>query len=125
MAKKKLMDRALRGANQLFARYRYECYRRNHFFDLSREQFDLLVGSDCAYCGRPPKQVIYGFFYNGIDRVDNRKGYTRKNCVTACSSCNMIKGQHLTFDEMVVAMRAILHLRKGQGRRKGLPRSKG
>ena len=33
----------------------------------------------------------YKFNYNGIDRVDNKIGYTLKNCVTCCKYCNNAK----------------------------------
>lgn len=29
--------------------------------------------------------------YNGVDRVDNEKGYTKENCVPSCGSCNFKK----------------------------------
>jgi hypothetical protein len=32
------------------------------------------------------------YTYNGIDRVDNSKGYTPENTVPCCKICNKIKG---------------------------------
>jgi hypothetical protein len=29
--------------------------------------------------------------FNGIDRVDNTKGYTLENCVPCCTRCNLAK----------------------------------
>jgi hypothetical protein len=29
--------------------------------------------------------------YNGIDRVDNEKGYLVENCVPCCFTCNSLK----------------------------------
>lgn len=34
---------------------------------------------------------VRNFYYNGIDRVDNLKGYTRNNCIPCCSICNQSK----------------------------------
>jgi hypothetical protein len=31
------------------------------------------------------------FIYNGIDRVDNNKGYTIENCVPCCTAVNYAK----------------------------------
>ena len=31
------------------------------------------------------------FLRNGIDRIDNNKGYTKENCVPCCDICNRIK----------------------------------
>lgn len=33
------------------------------------------------------------YVYNGIDRVDNTKGYTIDNVVPCCGICNMAKGK--------------------------------
>lgn len=44
-----------------------------------------LVTDNCFYCGAAPKPT------NGIDRVDNSKGYVENNVVTSCRSCNVAK----------------------------------
>jgi hypothetical protein len=41
--------------------------------------------SDCFYCGAQPNPL------NGIDRVDNSRGYVDGNVVTACRICNYAK----------------------------------
>ena len=38
------------------------------------------------------------YFYNGIDRVDNSKGYTMDNVVSCCRICNVAK-QKMTLQE--------------------------
>ena len=58
------------------------------------------------YCGSEPSYKIntnttdnHGdYMYNGIDRVDNIKGYDLDNCVTCCSLCNWMK-RDLTIKE--------------------------
>ena len=54
-----------------------------------------LIQSSCGYCG---KQVKYGDMdfrikgeYNGIDRIDNTKGYIEGNVIACCSMCNYMK----------------------------------
>lgn len=37
------------------------------------------------------KDSDYDIVYNGIDRVDNSKGYIKGNCVSCCSICNTMK----------------------------------
>jgi hypothetical protein len=78
-------------------------------FNLTKEQFYVLATSNCFYCNEPPslkchptvkkggrkgKAVInYDRYhlYNGIDRIDNRKGYDLENVVSCCWVCNISK----------------------------------
>jgi hypothetical protein len=77
-------------------------------FDLTLHQFVLLSQCDCFYCGIEPAGTFrshteYGpkrrcdgscpevFWYNGIDRVDSREGYTLENIVPCCPACNRAK----------------------------------
>lgn len=87
-------------------RYIYEQYQsgaktRNIEFNLSKEEYIEIVKKDCFYCGDPApiKQPHRGknYYvgvpvpYNGIDRIDSKKGYEKKNCVPCCSKCNYMK----------------------------------
>lgn len=72
--------------------------RRGYVFDISFEQFCVLVQTDCRYCGVPPSQVFRTpngtwdrFRHGGIDRRDNQGGYTFVNCVPCCKTCNVAK----------------------------------
>ena len=52
---------------------------------MTREEFYKITKSDCHYCGSPPLTLhtAYGgseYLYNGIDRIDNDKGYSSDNC---------------------------------------------
>jgi hypothetical protein len=55
------------------------------------------ISKNCFYCKAEPIQkcswVGYDndFVYNGIDRVDNSKGYEINNCVPCCIICNKSK----------------------------------
>ncbi|KKN54331.1 hypothetical protein LCGC14_0593090 [marine sediment metagenome] len=83
--------------NALVRRYKYSAKRRNLEFDLSLGDCEKLFGNVCYYCGSNPQQIITqknynGYFeYNGIDRVNNAKGYTVENVVTCCVKCNSMK----------------------------------
>lgn len=58
----------------------------------------------CTYCGN-------GIIFEkgiGLDRIDNKKGYTQSNVLPCCGDCNYIRGTRLTVDEMRVAMKAVL-----------------
>jgi len=80
----------------LCANYRHWAKTRNKVFGLTNEQARELFIQDCYYCGRPPQKVTttaWGdeFKHNGIDRIDNSKGYELDNCVTCCYLCNLSK----------------------------------
>lgn len=69
--------------------------KRNYSFDLSFDQFKLLILQNCYYCNASPSNVkkMNGrtLIYNGIDRLDNTKGYYSLNTVSCCGTCNMMK----------------------------------
>lgn len=84
-------------ANSLYARYQYSAKKRGHDFVLSHEEALHLFSSPCYYCGVGPSQAIHrhqnngDFPYNGIDRLDNARGYCAENCVPCCGRCNRAK----------------------------------
>lgn len=83
--------------NHLYSTYRLRAEKKNCEFTLSDNHFKQLVKSNCHYCNISPKQLIGGkycngkFVYNGIDRIDSTKGYTKENCVACCGVCNKMK----------------------------------
>ena len=106
-------DRAVSLLNRVFGYYRRNCKNRNIFWGITIEDFKRLIMDACAYCGRPP---VHGskdtFQYNGLDRKNNDRGYILQNVVPACPSCNQIKSNILSFDEMRVAMQAVVKWRR-------------
>lgn len=75
--------------------YRRAARVRSLEFHLSQEEFKTLTKGKCYYCGcLPAKELTYRkdtIFYNGIDRVNNDKGYFLDNCVSCCEHCNKAK----------------------------------
>lgn len=110
--------------NRIYASYRNRCIQRNIFFGLSIEEFEDISQRICIYCHKSPSNGgkhtrTNGIFtYNGIDRKDNKRGYTKDNSVPCCARCNGIKSNLLSFEEMKAAMGAILKLKKS-GRKTG------
>lgn len=49
---------------------------------------ESLVTSACYYCNTNVSKVSG---LNGIDRMDNAKGYSISNCVSCCKVCNFVK----------------------------------
>jgi hypothetical protein len=83
----------------LFGNYRRNANNRGYVFELSLIEFEELIIQECYYCGDAPNQLMHkkgtkeGLYYNGIDRKDNKMGYTRQNCVTCCKFCNLAKNR--------------------------------
>jgi len=79
------------------------CIKRNaksrgYKWQLTKEQVQTSIQQPCYYCGAEPNQgsnlssICNGvYLYNGIDRVDNSKGYTFNNIVPCCGICNKAK----------------------------------
>jgi organic radical activating enzyme len=75
--------------------------KRGINFSLTKTHFESLLIMPCFYCRYEKQSEI-----NGIDRVDNQKGYIENNVVTCCEVCNVLKGsQHP--QEFIDKMRAI------------------
>lgn len=71
---------------------------RNMEFDLDLEFVHGKIFDKCFYCGNlgSNKFTSNNLYkrecnYNGLDRKDNSKGYTKDNVVTCCSICNYMK----------------------------------
>ena len=97
--------------NWLFNYYRkISADKRGHAWELSKEEFRKLIKKDCYYCGNKPLNLldrrtrkrngkIYKnnsngtLLYNGVDRKDNFKGYTKTNVVPCCKICNGMKSK--------------------------------
>ena len=84
--------------NSIYSTYRIQAKERGYEFDLTLDEFETITAKDCHYCGAKPSNKSKAetknqtdFIYNGIDRVDNKKGYFVDNCVPCCQICNKMK----------------------------------
>lgn len=78
----------------LLVKYKYFAAKRELPFALTQDQFNTLTSSDCHYCGCHPAQRSkrrHPYVYNGIDRMNNERGYDFNNCVPCCGQCNRAK----------------------------------
>jgi len=86
--------------------YKNNAKNKGYVFELTEEQFAEITKKDCFYCGAKPSNIYknhdsYGeYVYNGIDRIDNTRGYTIDNVVPCCKICNYKKGA-LTLQEFM------------------------
>lgn len=61
---------------------------RSIYIDISEEQFDEISKKPCYICGKKTNEI----HHNGIDRIDNNKGYVNGNIASCCGNCNYMKG---------------------------------
>ena len=83
---------------QLWNRYKSKAKNSNIPFEISVEEFSVICGQECFYCGKIPSQVINlkrfsnnVLIYNGVDRKYDAVGYVSGNCVDCCWACNQAK----------------------------------
>lgn len=81
--------------------------RANVACDISQEEHQALLKQPCTYCEGPLNPTG-----SGLDRKDPRFGYTKDNVVPACVICNRVKNRYLTFEEMKIAMAAVIEYRR-------------
>lgn len=104
MNKKRALKPGLANMRELIKGYKASAKRRGIEYNLTEEQFAEITKKDCYYCGGKPKnksdnkECNGSYVYNGIDRIDNNKGYTIGNIVPCCHICNGAKCK-LTLQE--------------------------
>lgn len=118
--KSKSLPNAGSSLNSLFSTYKRNALNRNYEFNISKEEFINIINKNCHYCDKKPSNIIRSkcniddFIYNGIDRIDNTKGYILNNIKSCCGQCNRAKTDmslndfkewifkvHLKFNECV------------------------
>jgi len=83
--------------NSVYNEYKGFSRRMGRAFELNKEEFFDITSKDCFYCGEKPSNFRNGkgttkiFRFNGIDRVDSKKGYVKGNIVPCCKNCNYAK----------------------------------
>lgn len=101
------------GLTGIFHAYRNSAKKRELSFELTKEQFKDLTKQDCWYCGAKPAQIKQDrgvkdyYLYNGIDRVENDKGYILANSLPCCGRCNRMKNT-LSVEDFLNQVKAIV-----------------
>ena len=104
--------------NRLLSDYQRGAAKRGISWDLSEVDFDTLIQGLCHYCASDPsrriKRKTLGVFgaYQGIDRVDSSKGYTKDNSVSCCGRCNRWKSDATVAEFKEHVKRIYDHLEK-------------
>lgn len=81
---------------QIYVRYRSAAKKRQLEFTLTQPELASMLSAPCHWCGVPSSAnlTVNGrpFAYNGVDRLNNERGYHADNCVPCCLQCNRAKG---------------------------------
>lgn len=102
--------------NSVFNQYKKSAKKRNMRFSISKEDLKKYLYLNCYYCGRAPSNCFVCFRessrfkqevkYQGIDRIDSKKGYVNGNLRPCCIVCNHLKWDH-TEEEFLESVKTI------------------
>jgi hypothetical protein len=71
------------GASKQFKAAIRQAYMRGHLWELTPRQYENLIAHPCYRCGGPIGNGV------GLDRQDNKKGYSLDNVEPCCGPCNV------------------------------------
>lgn len=100
------------------------CKKNNIEVTINSKQYENIGKQNCYYCGNSPQKTqrfsnrkyvnTEPMYLNGLDRLDNNKGYILENCVSCCTSCNYSK--HILneneFKEKIIKIYNNMNLKK-------------
>ena len=95
--RKRRLNYGTANMRQIITSYKRHAKRRGLEYNLTEEQFSEITKKDCHYCGAKPNNIKNNchyngkYIYNGLDRIDNKKGYMIDNVVPCCKRCNTAK----------------------------------
>lgn len=78
-----------------FAAFKRLCKRRNLPVNISFPKYIETIKQGCFYCG-DDLMIMTGA---GLDRKNNTLGYSIKNTVPCCPTCNNVRGNNFTVEE--------------------------
>jgi hypothetical protein len=82
-------------SKRLVSSWGFHAKRHNRDWSLTAVDLMGLIFLPCHYCGNSGGNCMRFdgrmVDYNGLDRVDNSRGYTIDNVVACCGTCNMAK----------------------------------
>lgn len=90
---------------KIICHYKAGARNRNIEWGLNNDEVKKIISSNCHYTGLPPSTICTSkggssILYNGIDRLDSKKGYFLENCVPCNSTVNKMK-MALPYSEFI------------------------
>lgn len=128
----KLGEKGLQALHHKFLNYKNKSKEKNRIFEISEDFFIFIIKQDCHYCGAKPTMINcyldkYGKPHkvgirqatidngwaaiNGIDRKDSSIGYTEKNCLPCCSTCNRAKSD-MSYEDFILYIKNLISFNK-------------
>lgn len=77
------------------------------WWDISEKDYSYLLSKPCHYCHGPLNKMG-----RGLDRKNNSVGYLLSNVVPCCKSCNTMKSDYLSYEEMMLLSPILQTIRK-------------
>lgn len=71
--------------------------------NITKEDILEVRTKECIYCGFPA---------TGFDRVDNKLGHIKDNCVPCCKECNVARMDNFTQEEMFILGKTIREIKQ-------------
>lgn len=81
-----------------------KAYQRIDACDLSADEILGMILQPCVYCGTTTAN-------RGLDRIDNDQPHIKGNVQTACTECNIIRGNRFTVEEMKLLGKTVAAIR--------------
>jgi hypothetical protein len=110
-----MLPEGIAAMRQILRRTKANATERKYEYAISESQLIIFMGQPCHYCGAGPGNVSRGkeyngkFIYNGIDRVDNSRGYVIDNIVPCCKHCNIAKRDRTAAEFLAWVRRVYQH----------------
>lgn len=108
---------SISNARALHRTYARRAKHKNISFDISLDDFMKLTKKNCYICNASPagryrhdKTQPIPWVYNGLDRVDNFRGYTADNVIACCKTCNVAKASLPLEDFLLFIYNAFNHI---------------
>lgn len=89
---------------ELLGQYKRSAENRWYAWSLTDDEAQEMMTNHCVYCGFLDLEDRL----NGIDRIDNSKGYTLENTCSACKHCNNMK-YTWSVDEFLAHVKRIVN----------------
>jgi hypothetical protein len=86
------------------ATYLRNAYQRTDKCDLTALEILEFITQPCVYCGTVTDN-------RGLDRIDNSLPHIKGNVQTACTDCNLMRGDRFTVDEMMVIGKTVSQIK--------------
>lgn len=88
--------------NKKRLQYKSTDKKRGWVSDLTVDYMKIALDSPCHYCGFPS---------NGLDRIDNSIGHIMTNCVPCCYTCNIVRNDVFSYEEMMILGKTIREIK--------------